>query len=725
MQFVLQVKNEMGSGISQATGQIKGLGDAADQTQTKAKSSGMGVGQAFQFVALNAFNLASSLIQTKRSYEDLAKAENTQRGKRETVITTTNALKKAEINLALARQKGDPAKIAKAELSLENAKIKVGKATRAEQLGQVELNRAHEDFYLNIIPNVISGLGTIFGLFQVMQGVGGIKGLISGFGKLFLPLTIISGIFLAIKTNFLGFRDAVTGFGKNLGDQIPALRPFLNILQEIGELLGLLPAKKGTKAGGGLNKAIADLKAQFGPIIDFFKRVIDDVMKGDWSKVFQRISGAAAIAWQALKKAFPLLGDVESLVNKIMNGNWKGVFLQIWKAAVDVWNTIKTAVPFLGDIEAFITALAAHKWDAVFAAVMKGWQDSGLPTLIEKIFGVNWKSGLDAKIQQWIGQFGLFANSIKGQDWKGAFGAITQASKDSGFQALMDNLIKPSVGMGANFATALISGISDAIIEMTASAASTDVSASLTSFFNAVGSSINWVTIATNMMTTFFMAIGAYLITNFQGPLTQLFAATLKLAFSGQTAIATMTNAAIDLVNALTTQIMLGLKTFFEGKELWLPGAKAFMENFQAAMDKQKIPHVPVPTPPTQDELNKLAQQTMGGVQRGINGQPRPKVIVNVLASTSKFVAQMNNLMHNAPVGSRFRRFATGFHGMINQPTMAMIGENGPERVDVSPMGKSSGGGGTSTIIVYSVLDGQVIAESVAKRISVNQAVYR
>jgi hypothetical protein len=38
---------------------------------------------------------------------------------------------------------------------------------------------------------------------------------------------------------------------------------------------------------------------------------------------------------------------------------------------------------------------------------------------------------------------------------------------------------------------------------------------------------------------------------------------------------------------------------------------------------------------------------------------------------------------------------------------------------------KSSSGGAPSTIIVYSVLDGRIVAESVAKQISVNQAVYR
>ena len=99
-----------------------------------------------------------------------------------------------------------------------------------------------------------------------MQGAGGIGGLISGFVKLAIPVAIISGIFLAIKTNFLGIRDAITGFGRDLGNAIPALKPFLNILESIGELLGIVPPKAGKEAGAGLNKAIADLK----PIVDLF-----------------------------------------------------------------------------------------------------------------------------------------------------------------------------------------------------------------------------------------------------------------------------------------------------------------------------------------------------------------------------------------------------------------------------------------------------------------------
>ncbi len=51
-----------------------------------------------------------------------------------------------------------------------------------------------------------------------------------------------------------------------------------------------------------------------------------------------------------------------------------------------------------------------------------------------------------------------------------------------------------------------------------------------------------------------------------------------------------------------------------------------------------------------------------------------------------------------------------GFHGVIQQPTLALIGESGPERVDVSPMrgsagyGARTGGGGGSTQVNITIV---------------------
>jgi hypothetical protein len=749
MQFVLQVKNEMGSGISQATGQIQGLGDAAQQTQTKAKSSGMGVGQAFQFVALNAFNLASSLIQTKRSYEDLGKAENAQKNKRSAVIVATNNLKKAEISLAVARQKGDPARIAKAELTLENAKIRVGKATANEKLGQIELNRAHEDFYLNIIPNVISGLGTIFGLFQVMQGVGGIKGLISGFAKLALPIAIISGIFLAIKTNFLGVRDALTNLGKDLGNQVPALKPFLNILESIGELLGLVPPKKGQKAGGGLNKAIADLKKEFGPIIGFFQRLIDDVMKGDWSKAFLRIQMAAQIAWKEIKKAFPLIGDIESLVNKIKGGNWKGALLQIWKAAVDVWNTIKKAVPFLGDIEAFIRAIAEGKWSVAFEAIKKAIIDSGLPAAIDKIFGTE-------QIDNFITRFTQIPEIIKANINAGSKKPLEGTGiLDTILDLDLDNFSWD--GFVTKFKANLLDGFDlnakdifwgdknppgKAIVESIFASANTWIKENVDKFVVSLFDAKTW----TNALDAI----------NKTKPLTD-FVNVLFEALFGKVDQKTGKNAKMDDASAqVGGMIVTSLQNWFTDV---MPGTTTLFTAFWNGLKKawakfeQKL---------TTDLLGtQIANTIIKGVSDTFSIENVGKVIhafVNAIKNALQQVKQdfinigimIGNFIWNAippwlrqflpgGVGSSPKKLApntgggagraAGFHGVATGPMV--VGERSAERVDITPMSdiinrrQQSGGTGIITVIVPVMLNGKQIAEVVASEISVNQAVYR
>lgn len=756
LQFVLQVKNEMGSGISQATGQIEGLGEAADQTQKKAKSSGMGVGQAFQFVALNAFNLASSLIQTKRSYEDLDKAENAQRNKRDAVTKATNKLQNAEINLFKARKTGDPAKIAKAENALANAKLTVDKATRAEKLGQVELNRAHEDFYLNIIPNVISGLGTVFGLFQVMQGSGGIGGLISGFTKLALPIAAISAVFLAIKTNFLGFRDFLQGLGADIGNAIPALKPFLNVLESIGELLGLIPSKKGK--GTGINKAVADLKAQFGPILDFFKNIIDDIMKGNWEKVFQRITAAAANAWEALKKAFPLLGDIESLVNKIKGGNWKGALLQIWKAAVDTWEAIKKAVPFLGDIETFIRAIAAGKWSDAFAAIKKALEDSGIPAAIDSIFAALGgkdtpeKTGWVTKIIQQITQI---PERIKA--------AIAGGGDPFGGTGIIDQIIGLKDWSVSGFITAFKTKLTEGfklntwwgddpnppgkqMLDSFFASANTFIKANIDGFVASILDIKTWQTSIENAIVN-FTANGI--------PFLQM----IFDALFGQKDKKTGKNAQMESASQdVGGMIIEGIGNWF--KDVMPKSAQALTAavNFWTGIGTAITTQV--------QSIAAAALQIVNSFTKGVSDQFTVANLTKIgtafanaiygalIEVKQKFVnigLVIGGWIYNA-IPPFLRQFlpggggpnpkkltpntgggagrAAGFHGFATGPML--VGEKSTERIDVTPMSdfinrrnQQSNGGGPIMITVYSVLDGQIIAESVAKRISVNQAVYR
>ena len=62
--------------------------------------------------------------------------------------------------------------------------------------------------------------------------------------------------------------------------------------------------------------------------------------------------------------------------------------------------------------------------------------------------------------------------------------------------------------------------------------------------------------------------------------------------------------------------------------------------------------------------------------------------------------------------------FQTGFHGVISKPTLAVIGEAGPERVDISPTrGGGSAGGGVVNNWYISAIDGADVERVVRQRI--------
>jgi hypothetical protein len=64
---------------------------------------------------------------------------------------------------------------------------------------------------------------------------------------------------------------------------------------------------------------------------------------------------------------------------------------------------------------------------------------------------------------------------------------------------------------------------------------------------------------------------------------------------------------------------------------------------------------------------------------------------------------------------------ATGMHEMVTSPTWILAGEQGKERVDISPSG--SGGGGTTIVNVY--LDGDRIDQGIRYRINKNSGVVK
>jgi hypothetical protein len=428
--FLLQVKNEMASGLSQATSQMKSMGDAAKTSGASVKQSGISIGAGLSLITMNLVNTAQQIIGLKREWEDLTRKQNDVVQSDNTLASSKAKLKVAYMNLQDAKKgdsgankrqlqeakmqlqadlKGakskldvmkahdkynkvlnqggvDAEKVTKKQVAYDNALRRVQNTTITNKEKQQDYQRALENFYLDTIPTAVGVIGSFASVFQVVQKSG--IGFGSTIGKLSLVVGGLALAGLAIKTNFLGIRDMLTGAGKALGDQVPALKPFLEILQEVGELLGLLPAKKGTKPGGGLTGAIIRFKAEFDPLIKGFKDLVDAIMRGDWTGAFNVILNAAKTFWTQLKIAVPLLGFIEGVIADIRNGQWGKAFDSIKQAAIKFWADLKVAVPFFAGAEIFFKQLFAGNFSGAWATLAKGISDalSGIfgPELINK-----------------------------------------------------------------------------------------------------------------------------------------------------------------------------------------------------------------------------------------------------------------------------------------------------------------------------------------------------
>ncbi len=807
LEFLLQVKNEMGTGLSQASSQLKNLGNESSSSASKVKQSGIGIGAGLSLITMNLVNTIQSLIGLKRQYEDLTRQQNNIVQSNNSLLNSKNMLKTATDKLkaaeagtpgATARQLQEAKlqlqadmKNAKSKLDVMKAQDKYNKAInqggkdmdkinaaqrRVENLtrrvanqtinakeAQVNYNRAVEDFYIQTIPVAVGVIGSVASVLQVVQNSG--ASLIGTLTKLAIPMVAISAIFLAIKTNFLGFRDALTGFGKSLGDQIPALRPFLNVLESIGELLGLVPPKAGAKAGGGLNKAIADLKAQFGPVMDFFKNIVDDIMKGDFSKVFDRIVTAAKVAWVQLKKAFPIFGEVESLVNKIMNGNWKGAFLQIWKAATDVWKTIKKAVPILGDVETIVNDISQGKWGEAFqkiADVAKQIFSSTLGKGIEFLFGKNWISGLDAFLKLQESEASLNKRPLILQYLITINGVIKDITGiDIGKWFKDHPLTVASLGIGIGGITLLAEdpGYRDSIAKgaMTIWNALADAATGLDLDVSKWIESIDW---SSKDFLTSVDTAGATLWKNIEDGIDKAAKDTDWGKIFNDAVLAIGKSKTSGAVTGALKETPLGQLLSGFGLE-WTPTITPQIDNSKVFEGLDAIRNAPPPivTPELKTDtftkgLDKVKTDvgtlpaTKSTTLKVIDNASHPTdlvlakfkqlkdktVTINVVAHASGLAKTMLSAgVHigggsggGVSIGGGAGR-AAGFHGWVSKPTTMLMGEAGKERVDITPAGKSgyNGSSGPTTIIVYSVLDGRVVAESVAKQISINQAVYR
>jgi hypothetical protein len=471
-----------------------------------------------------------------------------------------------------------------------------------------------------------------------------------------------------------------------------------------------------------------------------------------------RITDAATVAWRDIKKAFPLFGEIESFINKIGAGNWKGAFLQIWKAATDVWATIKKAVPFFGGVELLVDDIKKGDWKGAFDIISEAAK-----TVSNTLFGENMTTRLQAISATAVAQFNLLKDTLL---------------KPGGAIALIqDGLTKLGSGDVTGGFSGIITGIQTAITQANAA-----INAWVLSNF---GINIPGLQAAANSIATQFLTqLGAALTTfsrQFIDPainsifdpaiwVAQIIAVSKGFDAIGKT-IWTFIAGAISTAASdpkagsiafakMALSIMEAIGTWFEAN---LPTAAATVKKLISALSKSIIDLGPnilllgkgvvnaiikgMTEMFSADNMGKVVRSMVSGLSKAVNdaaksiGQIGVRIASAIVKAATAFfgdslIGRMitgrgsNDFSDLNPDGS-FKIRAAGFHGIVTGPTAFMAGERGAERVDVTTRAdmmtqrKPSSGGGPTTIIVYSVLDGRVVAESVARQISVNQAVYR
>src|ERR1051326_1974202 len=189
----------MGSGISQATSQLKTMGSEAQASAGKVKQSGIGIGAGLSLITMNLVNTANSIIGLKRQYEDLTMMQNNVKQSGFALANAQNMLKtatdklnaakegkagataleikmakeqfvldmknakttldkeKAQVKLNKVLNQGgkDQDKINAAQRRVENITRRVASATINNTEAQIKYKRAVQDLYLQIIPTAI------------------------------------------------------------------------------------------------------------------------------------------------------------------------------------------------------------------------------------------------------------------------------------------------------------------------------------------------------------------------------------------------------------------------------------------------------------------------------------------------------------------------------------------------------------------------------------------
>jgi hypothetical protein len=258
------------------------LTSALDQVGVKTKSLGeigRGLAGVLQQQMGSMIAVTGSAIGLFEAYDSVGDSQLAVDKAQRALMTSTNTLATLELRLsnAVLKYGADSAqvaviqdKIAAQRLDITN---KTGDLQNAEEnLAIVQTHFAKEIGPLmmavggNIMQMFANGRQTINGLRETFTGlipaVRGATGAMTAMGLVpwLLPLTIASGVIIAFTTNLFGFRDAINAAGEAIGNAIPMLRPFLEMIGAAGQWL--------TDTFGGGSEAANEFSGEFGGAMD-------------------------------------------------------------------------------------------------------------------------------------------------------------------------------------------------------------------------------------------------------------------------------------------------------------------------------------------------------------------------------------------------------------------------------------------------------------------------
>lgn len=307
-------KNSLDTVKTSGAGAAQGMKQVSDASNTM-KQRLVNVGSAFTGLVANIGTFSMSIVNLMRQYRDL---EDTQIA----VDRTAKKLQASQLALSDAEDKA-------AEIKKKNGKNSEEYARALEKVDIAEQNvaintdlhnealeaqgDAYQNFYLSIIPNVVSAVGILVGTFTSLRAAslgasngiggvgGGLGGLVTKLGPIGLILGAITAAIIAIKTNAFGFRDFINDIGVRLGNALPFLKPFLDFLTNVGVILGIIPGDADA-ARTSLGLMFESIKTWFTEGFATIQKFFDLLTKLDFAGAFNLIK-------EAIDKALPGLTD--------------------------------------------------------------------------------------------------------------------------------------------------------------------------------------------------------------------------------------------------------------------------------------------------------------------------------------------------------------------------------------------------------------------------------